>query len=208
MKFWRYFGIVLLVIVLDQAVKMAVFNNMVLGPAGEIKILGDWFKLHYTLNSGMAFGLELAGNYGKMILTMFRLVAMGGIAYYLVYLVNHHAKPGLLICLSLILGGAIGNIVDSIFYGQFLGLTSPGAPTPWFHGKVVDMFYFHFWEGIVPDWIPVFGGEYTSLWPIFNVADASIFCGIVTALIFQNQFFQQDGHKPKVENKAVESSAV
>jgi len=206
MKYWKYFGLALVVILVDQGVKLAVHDNMILGPAGELKIFGDLFKLHYTLNSGMAFGLELAGDYGKLVLTVFRLLAMGGIGYYLVYLIKQNAKPGLLVCLSLILGGAIGNIVDSIFYGKYLGLVAPGAPTPWFHGKVIDMFFFHFWEGIVPDWIPVFGGEYTSLWPIFNVADACIFCGIVTALIFQNSFFQQNGHKPQSSNSATETS--
>jgi len=189
MQIWKYFGITLLVIILDQTVKLLVHFNMEYGVVGEINVIGTWFKLHYTRNPGMAFGLQIGSDYGKLILTLFRLVAMGGIAYFLYILAKKNTHPGFLVCLALILGGAIGNLIDSVFYGVFLNMPSPGAPTPWFHGQVVDMFFFDIWTGLVPDWIPFLGGQYYSLWPIFNVADSSIFVGITISLIFQNRFF-------------------
>ena len=91
----------------------------------------------------------------------------------------------------MILGGAIGNLVDSIFYGVWLDNAPYNAPTPWFHGQVVDMFYFDIWEGYIPDWVPLWGGSYTALWPIFNIADASIFIGVAIILLFQNRFFPE-----------------
>jgi signal peptidase II len=91
----------------------------------------------------------------------------------------------------LILGGAIGNLIDSVFYGVLLNNAPAGAPMQWFHGQVIDMFFFDFWEGVLPSWIPIWGGNYYST-PIFNFADAAIFCGVVIILFFQNQLFQQD----------------
>ena len=188
-KYINYFGITLLVIILDQVVKMVVHFQMDFGTPGQIQIFGDWFKLHYTTNPGMAFGMELGSEYGKMILTSFRLVAMVGIGYYLAHIIKKEQHPIYILCISLILGGAIGNLVDSIFYGVWLDNAPYNAPTPWFHGQVVDMFYFDIWEGYVPEWFPLWGGSYTALWPIFNVADAAIFIGVLIILIFQNRFF-------------------
>ncbi len=195
MKYARFFLISLLVIAVDQAVKLLVHYNMEYGMIGQIRVLGDWFKLHYTLNPGMAFGLQLGSEYGKLILSLFRLVAMGGIAYYLYTMTRRGAHTGFLVCIALILGGAIGNVIDSTFYGVLLGNAPYGSPTPWFHGQVVDMFYIDIWEGVVPEWIPVFGGKYYSLWPIFNVADASIFTGVATILTFQNRFFAEESRR-------------
>ena len=190
-KYLKYFGIALLVILIDQAVKMLVHFEMDFGTPGQILIFGDWFKLHYTTNPGMAFGMELGSEYGKLILTTFRLVAMVGIGYYLYYIIANKQNPVYILCISMILGGAIGNLVDSVFYGVWLNNAPYNAPTPWFHGQVVDMFYFDLWEGYIPDWIPLWGGSYTALWPIFNVADASIFIGVSIILIFQNRFFPE-----------------
>lgn len=187
----KYFGIAFLVIAIDQLVKMLVHFEMDFGTPGQIPIFGDWFKLHYTTNPGMAFGMELGSEYGKMILTSFRLVAMVGIGYYLTYIIEKRNHPIYILCISMILGGAIGNLVDSVFYGVLLDNAPYNAPTPWFHGQVVDMFYFDIWEGYVPDWVPLLGGSYTALWPIFNVADASIFIGVAIILIFQNRFFPE-----------------
>lgn len=195
-KYLKYFGIALLVILIDQAVKMLVHFEMDFGTPGQILIFGDWFKLHYTTNPGMAFGMELGSEYGKLILTTFRLVAMVGIGYYLYYIIANKQNPVYILCISMILGGAIGNLVDSVFYGVWLNNAPYNAPTPWFHGQVVDMFYFDLWEGYIPDWIPLWGGSYTALWPIFNVADASIFIGVAIILIFQNRFFPE----PKKED--------
>lgn len=162
---------------------------MTYGVDGEIHIFGDWFKLHYTLNPGMAFGLQLGEPYGKILLTGFRMLATAGFIYYLAKLAKEGAHRGFLLCISLVLGGAIGNLIDSTFYGVWLGNAPYGSVTPWFHGQVVDMFYLDLWEGILPDWIPLLGGQFYSFWPIFNVADAAIFCGIVAILIFQGRFF-------------------
>ena len=199
-NYLKYFGITLLVIILDQATKMWVHFQMDFGSPGQIQILGDWFKLHYTTNPGMAFGMELGTEYGKMILTSFRLVAMVGIGYYLYYLIQKNTHAGYIWCIALILGGAIGNLVDSVFYGVWLDNAPYNAPTPWFHGQVVDMFYFDIWEGYIPEWVPFWGGGYTALWPIFNVADASIFIGVALILIFQNRFF------PEVKTESKEAT--
>lgn len=190
-KYLKYFGVALLVIAIDQIVKMLVHFEMDFGTPGQIPIFGDWFKLHYTTNPGMAFGMELGSEYGKMILTSFRLVAMVGIGYYLTYIIDKRNHPVYILCIAMILGGAIGNLVDSIFYGVWLDNAPYNAPTPWFHGQVVDMFYFDIWEGHVPEWVPLWGGSYTALWPIFNIADAAIFVGVGIILIFQNRFFPE-----------------
>ena len=191
MKNYRYYLLTLAVIALDQTVKLLIHFNLQLG--GEIPIFGDWFKLHYTRNEGMAFGITLGWKYGKLTLSVFRLIAMFGIAWYLQVLARRGMRPGLLWCTALILGGAMGNVIDSTLYGALLGLTSTNAPTPWFHGEVIDMFYLDMWQGVVPEWVPFFGGEFTSLWPIFNVADASIFVGVTLILIFQKRYFAEKG---------------
>lgn len=198
----KYFGIALFVIAVDQAVKMLVHFQMDFGTPGQIPVFGDWFKLHYTTNPGMAFGMELGSEYGKMILTSFRLVAMVGIGYYLHYIIDKKNHPVYILCIAMILGGAIGNLVDSVFYGVWLDNAPYNAPTPWFHGQVVDMFYFDIWEGYIPEWVPLWGGSYTALWPIFNVADASIFIGVAIILIFQNRFFPEKKEEfPTVEEE-------
>ncbi|HEX8545373.1 MAG TPA: lipoprotein signal peptidase [Cytophagaceae bacterium] len=192
MKYFKYYLLSIGIIILDQVVKLLVHFNMAYGMPGQIKVFGDWFKLHYTLNPGMAFGITLGSSYGKMLLSGFRMVAMVGIAVYLYNLAKKGAPQGLLWCIALILGGAIGNVVDSTFYGVFLNNAPYGSPTPWFHGQVIDMFYIDIWEGIVPEWVPILGGEYYSLWPIFNIADASIFLGVSIILIMQKTFFKED----------------
>ena len=196
MKYYKYFLLTIAVIVLDQVVKLLVFYNMTL--YSEIPVLGNFFKLHYTINPGMAFGIVLEGVYGKLLLSLFRLVAMVGIAYYLYRLAKKNTPAGFLWCMALILGGAIGNVVDSIFYGKFLGLVAENASTPWFHGQVIDMFYFDIWKGEIPKWFPIWGGDYTSLWPIFNIADASIFCGVAIILIFQRKFFVEQKEETEI----------
>ena len=181
-----------LVIVLDHVVKQLVHANMQMGTHGQIKIFGNWFKLHYLTNPGMAFGMELPFENAKMILTLFRLAAMFVIGYYLYLTFKKGAPTGLLICIGMILGGAVGNLLDSIFYGVLLDNAPYGSPTPWFYGQVVDMFYIDIWEGYLPGWIPLIGGDYMALWPVFNVADASIFMGILIILVFQQPFFKHE----------------
>ncbi len=187
-----YFLVAFVVIAIDQYSKYLVHANMSMGTRGQIKIFGDWFKLHYLTNPGMAFGMELPFENAKVILTLFRLGAMFAIGYYLYYMYKKEAPSGLLVCIAMILGGAIGNLIDSIFYGVWLDNAPFDSPTPWFYGQVVDMFYIDIWEGRIADWVPIFGGDYMALWPVFNVADASIFIGITIILIFQKSFFKQE----------------
>ena len=200
MKYFKYYLLTIGVIIVDQIVKLIVHYNMSISE--EIIVLGDWFKIHYTENAGMAFGLELDFIYGKLILTVFRLAAMGGIAYYLYHLAKRNAHPGLLWSVALILAGAIGNVIDSTFYGVFLNNAPYDAPTPWFHGKVVDMFYLDIWQGRVAEWVPIWGGAYVALWPIFNIADASIFIGVSIILVMQRRFFQE----PRAEGELLDDS--
>lgn len=190
------------VIVLDQVSKLVVHFNMQMGSKGQIPIFGDWFKLHYLTNPGMAFGMELGSEHGKLILTVFRLIAMFAIGYYLYHLYKKGSPKGLLICIAMILGGAVGNLIDSIFYGVYLNNAPYDAPTPWFYGQVVDMFYIDIWEGRIADWVPILGGDYMALWPVFNIADASIFLGITFILIFQKSFFAESS---KEDDKAMET---
>jgi signal peptidase II len=198
MKLLRYFLLALVIIALDQTSKLLVHNNMMMGTGGEVDVLGDWFKLHYLLNPGMAFGLKSSHEYGKLLLTLFRLGAMIGIVYYIYYLYKKKAHQGLLWCMGLILGGAVGNVIDSIFYGVFLDNAPVGSPSPWFHGQVIDMLFFPLFDGYYPDWIPFLGGDYFLFFsPVFNIADSSIFIGVAIILIFQKRFFIADSEAKK-----------
>lgn len=188
----KYFLISLAVIIVDQIVKMLVHFNMEMGTGGQIKLVGELFKLHYLTNPGMAFGIRLDFEYGKLILTLFRIGAMFAIGYYLHSLVQKQSNRGLLICIALILGGAIGNLIDSVFYGVFLDNAPYDAPSPWFHGQVVDMFYIDIWEGYLPQWIPFLGGNHMALWPVFNIADASIFISICILIAYQKRYFKNE----------------
>lgn len=203
-----FYLISFLIIAVDQGSKMLVYFNMERGTSGQIKIFGEWFKLHYLTNPGMAFGMELPFENSKVILTLFRILAMVAIGYYLYLMTKKDTSKGLLVCIALILGGAIGNLIDSIFYGVLLDNHRFDSPTPWFHGEVIDMFYVDIWEGQLPGWIPVFGDKWMALWPVFNVADASIFVGITVILIWQHSFFKEE-EKPKsidsLEKEAVTS---
>lgn len=201
MKITRYFLLALVVIIFDQTVKLLVHFNMELGTPGEIDVIGEWFKLHYLLNPGMAFGLKSSHEYGKLLLTLFRLGAMVGIGYYIYYLYKKEAKPGLLWCMGLILGGAVGNVIDSTFYGVFLDNAPLNSPTPWFHGQVIDMLFFPLFDGYYPDWLPFVGGKYFLFFsPVFNVADSSIFIGVVLILIFQRRFFKGEESGQSITN--------
>lgn len=190
MKVYKYFVLALGIILIDQVSKLLVHNNMYLHE--EIFVLGDWFRLHYLLNPGMAFGIKWDNEFGKLALTFFRIIAMIGIAYYMVKMHAKQAHTGFLYCLALILGGAVGNVIDSTFYGVLLDNAPTDAPTPWFHGQVIDMLFFPIFEFNWPEWVPFVGGDYFLFFsPVFNIADSSIFIGVVIILIMQKRFFSQ-----------------
>jgi signal peptidase II len=207
MKSLIYFGIALALIFADQAFKLYIHYSLPL--EGDMAIFGDWFKLHYTLNPGMAFGIEIGSHYGKLGLTLFRTVAVLLIGYSLWLGAVRNYHKGLLVCGALILGGALGNVIDSVFYGVFIennaviykdGFTPPFYP--WFHGQVIDMFYFDIWKGYFPASLPLIGGSYYSFFPIFNIADAGIFCGVVSILIWHKTFFP---HEEEAQSTASET---
>jgi len=205
-QIYKFFLLSIAIIIVDQTSKLLVHYNMEMGVVGEINVIGTWFRLHYLLNPGMAFGLQISSEYGKMILTVFRLLAIVGITFYLVNLARKDAHPGVLWCIASILGGAIGNAIDSTFYGVFLDNAPYNAPTPWFHGQVVDMLYFPIIDGRFPEWMPFWGGEYFQFFrPVFNIADSSIFCGVVIILIFQRKFFPDK--KDQAKNLPVNGQA-
>lgn len=191
--------IVLLVLVIDQALKIWVKTNMMLGE--EFSVIGNWFIIHFIENNGMAFGMELSGEFGKIILSIFRIVAVIGIAYYLHQLGKKNAPTGLVVSISLVLAGALGNIIDSAFYGMIFNDSYPqvaslfpaeGGYATFLHGKVVDMFYFPIIDGTFPDWVPFWGGDrFVFFRPVFNVADSAITIGIASILLFQRSFFKE-----------------
>lgn len=189
MKAYKYFLFAFGVILIDQASKLLVYKYMYLHQ--EVNVIGEWFKLHYLLNPGMAFGIRWNNEFGKLTLSLFRVAAMFGIGYYLIKMVKKGAHNGFLICLSLILGGAVGNVIDSAFYGVLLNNNPIDSPTPWFHGQVIDMLFFPLFEFVWPEWVPYVGGDYFLFFsPVFNIADSSIFIGVLIILIMQKKFFK------------------
>ncbi|TSD64015.1 lipoprotein signal peptidase [Inquilinus sp. KBS0705] len=173
------------IILLDQIIKIWVRSHMQIGE--EIHLLGNRGMLHYTENNGMAFGMELGGEFGKLALTLFRIVAVCGIGYGLVHLIKHKYHRGLIMMVALILAGAVGNIIDSTFYGIIYKYASL------FHGRVVDMFYFPLLSGHFPHWVPIWGGEeYIFFRPVFNLADSAISVGVIMILLNQKRYFKQE----------------
>lgn len=177
--------VIFLVLIADQALKTWVKTNMFLGQ--EYKILGNWFIIHFTENNGMAFGLEFGGEFGKLALSLFRVIAVAGIGYGLHYLIKRKYHRGLILNVALIFAGAMGNIIDSVFYGiiyDYAGLM---------HGQVVDMLYFPIIKGQFPSWFPFWANEpFEFFRPVFNLADAAISVGVFAILIFQKRYFKEE----------------
>lgn len=193
MRHYKFFILTLAILILDQTVKLLVHYNMDMGVYGEIKVIGDWFRLHYMLNEGMAFGMKLDWEYGKVLLTSFRLLASIAGIYLIIKYSKRNIHPGLLWSGALILAGALGNVIDSIFYGVWLDNAPYNAPTPWFHGQVIDMLYFPIFSFTWPDWMPFLAGDdFHFFSAIFNIADASIFIGVCIILIFQKRFLPEE----------------
>jgi len=177
--------LIFLVLLADQVLKTWIKTHMYIGQ--EFNILGKWFIIHFTENNGMAFGMEFGGEFGKLALSLFRIVAVGAIGYGLHYLIKHKYHRGLILNVALIFSGALGNIIDSVFYGKIYGYEN------WFHGRVVDMLYFPIAEGHFPTWLPIWGGEeFVFFRPVFNLADAAISVGVILILIFQKNYFKED----------------
>lgn len=175
----------------------------------EIHVFGNWFIIHFVENNGMAFGFELAGDYGKMFLSIFRIIAVGIMIWYLFRITKRDAPLGFIVSLSLIIAGAFGNIIDSAFYGMLFDnsygqvatfLPPKGGYAGFLHGKVVDMLYFPMIITRYPDWFPLWGGEeFVFFRPVFNIADSSITTGICLVLIFYRKFFSETTGRKKAE---------
>jgi len=177
--------LIFLVLLADQASKTWIKTNMYLGQ--EFKIIGEWFIIHFTENNGMAFGLEFGGEFGKLALSLFRVIAVAGIGYGLHYLIKHKYHRGLILNVALIFSGALGNIIDSVFYGVIYKYESL------FHGRVVDMLYFPIVKGTFPSWFPIWANEpFEFFRPVFNLADAAISVGVIAILIFQKTYFKEE----------------
>lgn len=181
---WFPLFILIIILVIDQWSKYYIKTHFFLGE--EINVIGNWFRLHFTENYGMAFGLEFGGKTGKLVLTFFRIIAVIAMGWYITQLQKENAKPGYLLCWTLIMAGALGNIIDSVFYGVWFHYDD------WFHGRVVDMFYFPIIQTTIPENFPIWAGEdFEFFRPVFNVADASISFGFIILLFFQKRLTQQ-----------------
>ena len=204
--------IIFLVLFIDQAVKIWVKTNMQYGE--EIEIFGlDWALIHFVENNGMAFGITLGGEYGKLALSLFRILAVAFLVYYIQQLIRNRAPFGLLASFGLILAGALGNIIDSAFYGLIFsespfhgGVASifppEGGYAGFLHGKVVDMLYFPILRGYFPEWVPFWGGDYYMFFkPVFNVADMAITLGVINILLFQRSFFNSMEEEAGADNE-------
>ncbi len=190
--------IILVILLIDQSLKIWIKTHMFIGQ--EIHVIGDWFILHFTENNGMAFGMELAGESGKLILSVFRIIAIILIAFYLAKITREKVHPVLVISISLIFAGALGNLIDSAFYGLIFSESAYYHPAQLFpegggystflHGKVVDMFYFPVIKGHYPGWFPFWGSqEFIFFRPVFNIADSAITVGVFTLILFQRKLF-------------------
>ncbi|GHA36152.1 lipoprotein signal peptidase [Salinimicrobium marinum] len=206
--------IIILVLLIDQITKFYIKTNFALGE--EIKVF-EWFSILFVENEGMAWGARIPGEYGKLILTSFRLVAIVGIGYWLWDSVRKNGSKILITAIALIFAGAFGNIIDSVFYGVIFehsyGQVAELVPAAegygtLMHGKVVDMLYFPLWSGYLPEWIPFWGGNYFTFFePVFNIADSAITVGVFLLILFNKRAFPAEDEQGEERNKKVQATS-
>lgn len=201
---------IILILFLDQALKIWIKTNFVIGQ--EMHLFGSFGMLHFIENNGMAFGMEMGGKPGKLILSIFRIIAIFGIGWYLNGLITKKANTGLILAISAIIAGAIGNIIDSAFYGMIFSESSydrlavlfppEGGYSSFLHGKVVDMLYFPVINTHWPEWSPIRPGQTLVFFrPVFNLSDTAITCGVFSIVLFQKWMFREN---PPVSAETVE----
>jgi signal peptidase II len=203
--------VILLILIFDQILKIWIKTHFYLGD--ERRVIGNWFLLHFVENKGMAFGFEFAGKFGKVILSLFRIIAATAIFWYLMKLIKKGIPTGVVISIALIIAGAIGNVIDSAFYGLIFTdsfgrvaeiFPKGGGYETFLHGSVVDMLFFPIIKGTWPAWSPINAGEpFLFFSPVFNIADSSITIGIGIILVFYRKYFAEEDKK-KEEVKAEE----
>jgi len=205
------FVVILIVLIIDQVSKIYIKTNY--GYGGGFDIFGlKWAKIYFVENKGMAYGLELGGQYGKLLLSVFRIVMIFVLIYILTRIIKTNEKLSLIISFSLIIAGAIGNIIDSAFYGMIFTETprfhggiaqmfsQEGGYAGFLHGKVVDMLYFPMIDTHLPSWVPLWGGDrFIFFQPVFNIADSSITVGVVSLLLFNRSYFMSKEDKSENE---------
>ena len=200
--------VIIFVIAIDQTSNIWFKTNMALYDSIEI---AKWFKIYFVENNGMAFGIEAIG---KIFLSVFRIIAVAFIGIYLTKIIRSNYKTGFIVCISMVLAGAFGNIIDSVFYGEIFSASFPGhvaefvpigeGYSSWLHGKVVDMLYFPIIETTLPNWVPIWGGtEILFFRFIFNLADASISVGVALLLLFYRKTLSHSLQKEKDKKKAI-----
>lgn len=192
--------LIILILLADQTLKFYIKTHYILGE--EHNVIGSWFRLHFVENEGMAWGLKFGGGLGKILLTLFRLIAVILGTFYLREIIRKKYHAGFIICAALIYAGAFGNLIDSMFYGMIFSNSNPfavatlfpagGGYASFFHGQVVDMLYFPIIHAHYPSWFPIQswrGEEFEFFSPVFNIADSSISIGVIVLLIWQKKFF-------------------